>query len=423
LYLLFHTVVNRLKVIAFTYKNTPLNELAKFFIAEDERIQRLSQVKEQAGIDEIFYLATCNRVEFVFSTGLSLEESFLNSFFGALNTGWTKADIDFAIQHAEKHEGEEALRHLFRVASSLESMLVGEREIITQVRESYESCSNAGLCGDFMRLVMKNTIITAKRVFTDTEIAAKPVSVVSIAYRKLRDLKVKLNARILMIGSGETNSNLAKYLVKHGFKNFAIFNRTLSNAQKLAESLSHPDSDRSFNVDGLDELKNYKGGFDVLISCTSAHEPVVTNELYSKLLVGESNEKIIIDLAMPADIERTILEKHPVRLIDIEQLKSEAEKNLSERHGELHAAEKIVEESILEFRQILRTRKLELKMKEVPVKIREIKSKAISEVFAREIETMDESSKEILSKVLDYMEKKCIGVPMVMAKEIILENK
>ena len=223
-----------------------------------------------------------------------------------------------------------------------------------------------------------------------------------------------------MIGSGETNTNLAKYLIKHGFKNFAIFNRTLGNAQKLSESLKSEGT--SFDVYTLDELKNYKGGFDVLISCTSAHEPVVTNDIYSQLLNGDTTEKIIIDLAMPADIERTILEKHPVRLIDIEQLKSEAEKNLKERHGELHVAEKIVDESILEFKQMLRTRKVELKMKEVPEKIREIKAKAINDIFAREIETMDDSSKEILSKVLDYMEKKYISVPMVMAKEIILEN-
>lgn len=412
--------MNRLKIIAFTYKNTPLNELGRFFIAEDERVTRLSFLKQHAAIDEIFYLATCNRVEFIFSSELSFDSSFLNSFFGKLNTGWKQTNIDFAIQHAEKFEGEEALRHLFRVASSLDSMLVGEREIITQVREAYEGCLSAALCGDFMHLVMKNTITTAKKVFTDTEIAAKPVSVVSIAYRKLRDLKVKLNARIIMIGSGETNTNLAKYLIKHGFKNFAIFNRTLSNAEKLAESLKSETT--SVEVNTLDELKNYKNGFDVLITCTSSHEPIVTNNIYNQLLGEETNEKIIIDLAMPADVERIILEKHSVRLIDIEQLKSEAERNLKERHGELHLAQKIVEESILEFRQMLRTRKLELKMKLVPEKIREIKSKAVNDLFAREIETMDDSSKETLSKVLDYMEKKFISVPMVMAKEIILES-
>jgi len=413
--------VERLKVIAFTYKNTPLNELGKFFIAEGERIQRLSFLKEQSGIDEIFYLATCNRVEFVFSSELPFDHSFLQTFFSKLNTSWTEKDIDFAIQHGEKHEGEEALSHLFRVASSLESMLVGEREIITQVRQSYENCSKAGLCGDFLRLVMKNTITTAKKVFTDTEIAAKPVSVVSIAYRRLRDLKVKLNARIVMIGAGETNTNLSKYLVKHGFKNFTLFNRTISNAEKLAATLKTQDS--SFNAFGLEGLKKYTGGFDVLISCTSAHEPVVTEDIYQSLLGKDSGEKIIIDLAMPADIDRVILQKHKARLIDIEEIKSEAEKNIKERRGELHIAEKIIDESITEFKQMLRTRKLELKMKEVPEKIREIKSKALNDVFAREIETMDDNGKEILAKVLDYMEKKCISVPMVMAKEIILENK
>lgn len=413
--------MNRLKVIAFTHKNIPLNELAKFFIAENERVERLNSLKEQANIEEIFYLATCNRVEYVFATDPPLDATFLRTMFSSLNPAWSAGEIDFAVEHAEKYADEEALMHLFKVASSLDSMLVGEREIITQVRTAYENSANAGLCGDFMRLIMKSVITTAKRVFTDTLIAAKPVSVVSIAYRNLRDLKVKLNARILMIGAGETNTNLAKYLVKHGFKNFAVFNRTLSNAEKLATELKGTDTD--FSVHTLEELKNYQGGFDVLISCTSSHEPVVTENIYKQLLGNDSSEKIIIDLAMPADIERTILKNHQAHLIDIEQLKSEAERNLAERQGELHAAEKILEESIVEFRHLLRTRKLELKMKEVPEIIRAIKSKAINDVFAREIETMDDSSKEILSKVLDYMEKKCISVPMVMAKEIILENK
>ncbi len=413
--------MNRLKILAFTYKNTPLDNLGKFFIAEDERIQRLSFLKRQSGIAEIFYLATCNRVEFVFSSDMSFDEVFLYTFFEKFKSDWTKENISFAIQHAEKFEGEEALKHLFRVASSLDSMLVGEREIITQVRQAYERCLDAGLCGDFLRLVMKNTITAAKKVFTDTQIAAKPVSVVSIAYRKLRDLKVKLNARILIIGAGETNTNLAKYLVKHGFKNFTIFNRTLSCGQKLSETLKSENA--SIAVYSLDELKKYKGGFDVLISCTSSDEPVITNDIYSHLLGEEVNEKIIIDLAMPADVDRTILENHAVHLIDIEHLKSVADKNLKERQGELHVAEKIIEESILEFRQLLRTRKVELKMKEVPEKIRQIKSKAVNEIFAREIETMDESSKETLSKVLDYMEKKYISVPMVMAKEIILKRE
>jgi glutamyl-tRNA reductase len=413
--------VNRLKVIAFTHKSTPLKDLGRFFIAEDQRLERLTAMKSKAGIEEIFYLATCNRVEFVFTSPSSLDSDFLKLFFTNLDAALTNEEINFAIEHAERYENEEALRHLLKVASSLDSMVVGEREIITQLREAYESCAHAGLCGDFLRLVMKGVITSAKKVFTETQIAAKPVSIVSIAYRKLRDLKVALNGRILMVGAGETNTNLAKYLVKHGFKNFAIFNRTLSRAEKLAESLKKADT--NFSVYSLDQLKNYDGGFDVLIACTSSSTPIVTNDIYARLLGKETGKKILIDLAMPADIDRALLNNYAAHLIDIEQLKSEAEENLKGRHNELHAAEKIIEESIREFRQLLRTRKLELKMKEVPEKIRAIKSKALQDVFAREIETMDDNGKEILSKVLDYMEKKCISVPMVMAKEIILEEK
>ncbi|MCX6290994.1 MAG: glutamyl-tRNA reductase [Bacteroidetes bacterium] len=413
--------MQNLKIISFTYKTVPLADLGKFFIDEETRSSRLAFLKEDTGIDELFYLATCNRFEFIFTTVQEFDQSFLRFFLKKLNAGWSKEEIEFAVNHARVYEGDLALHHIFSVASSLDSMVVGEREIITQVRKSYDESNESGLTGDFLRLVMRSTVTTAKRVFTETKIATHPVSVVSLAYRKLRDMNVKLGSKILMIGAGETNANLLKYLVKHGFSEFSIFNRTLANAEKLAASIESDQVHvKSFP---LSELQNYKGGFDVLITCTAASEPLVTSEVYGNLLNEDSSSKVVIDLAMPSDVEPAVIEKYNIHLIDISRLNVEAGKNLAERHHELKAAETILGESIMEFHQVLRLRKLELAMKEVPGKIREIKSKAINDVFAREISMLDESSRDLIGKMLDYMEKKCISVPMMMAKEIILDSK
>ena len=149
---------------------------------------------------------------------------------------------------------------------------------------------------------------------------------------------------------------------------------------------------------------------------------MISPSIYESLLQGDTTQKILIDLAVPADIHPDVADNFSISLIDISQLRAIADKNMEERQSEFMSAEEIIDENIHEFRHLHRTRSLELKMKEVPEKIREIKDRALNDIFAKEIEGMDEKSKELLSKVLDYMEKKCISVPMVLAKEIILET-
>jgi glutamyl-tRNA reductase len=410
-----------LKVISFTHKNTPLKELNRFFLHEENRKERLAFVRFSVGIDELLYLATCNRIEFIFSCAQSCDRGFVRRFFQYFRPDWTGEELEFAVRHGQVYEGEEALRHLYRVASSLDSLVVGEREIITQVRKSYEKSQEEGLTGDLIRLLVKSTITTAKRVYTETRIANNPVSVVSLAERKLRNRKLPKDARILVVGTGETNTNLVKYLLKQGFHRFVFFNRTLANAEKLGKLV------RSATVTAeayaLSALSNYKGGFDVLISCTGSADPVITMGVYERLLQGELNEKVLVDLAIPADIEAEVIRSFPVHLIDIAELKAEADRNLAERQSEFLHAEKIIEEAVRGFQELHRTRSLELRMREVPEKIREIRQKAVSDIFAKDIEGLDDHSREVLDKVIDYLEKKYISVPMIMAKEILLNKQ
>jgi glutamyl-tRNA reductase len=412
--------LDQLKSIAFTHKNTPLKELNRFFLHEENRKERLEFLKYSCDINEILYIPTCNRIEFVFTSHHNLDQAFLKKFFCHFRQDWDFDEIDFAIRHAEVYEGEDALKHIFRVASSLDSLVVGEREIISQVRKSYETCKSEGLTGDLLRLVVKCAITTAKQVYTETKIAVNPVSVVSLAERELRNRKLNPEARILLIGSGETNTNLSKYLVKDKFTNFVIFNRTLENAKKLAKVLST----NTINAEAypLEELKNYTKGFDALIVCTSSSEKIITPELYSRLLGNDKDEKIIIDLSIPSNIDPAIYSNNKIKLIDISNLQEVAGKNVMERQSEVIAAEEIIEENISHFRHMHRTRNIEVKMKDVPEKIREIRERAVNDIFAEDINNLDQHSKEVLGKVLDYMEKKCISVPMIIAKEIILET-
>jgi glutamyl-tRNA reductase len=405
-----------LKVIAFTHKQIDLKELGCLVLCNEAIEDRLHQVKSKFDIPEIFYLATCNRVEFVFTAEQPLDKQFVSAFLSTLHGEHLLTEkLEMVVESCMIFEKEEALNHLMRVSSSLESLVVGEKEILAQVRKAYEDCRVKGFTGDYLRLIMSRVVKAAKEVYTYTNISKHPISVVSLAYRRLKELKVCSNSRILLIGAGETNQNIAKYLKKHTYTNFSVFNRTLSKAQTLAAELGG----EAFE---LEQLYQFKKGFDVIITCTSATEPIITSELYAKLLNGDDSPKTIVDLAIPNDTAPEVLVNHKVQYIEVESLKETAEKNLQERYQELINGEAIIEQNIKEFRPILKQRRVELAMQEVPQKIKEIKNRALNAVFVDEINGLDENSRLVLEKVMNYMEKKYISVPMVMAKDILVNN-
>lgn len=407
--------MKQLKVLAFTHQQIDLKDLGKFVICNQTLAVRLNSVREKFDIPEIFYIGTCNRVEFVFSGSMHITPAFVKDFIQTLDFCIPDDKLDDFVSKVRLFEDVDAFNHLLRVSCSLESLVVGEKEILAQVRKGYETCREAGFTGDYMRLIMSHIVKTAKEVYTETKISKNPVSVVSLAYRKLRDLNMCSNSRILIIGAGETNKCISKYLQKHKYSNFAVFNRTLSKAEELARELNG----EAFSIT---ELINYKKGFDVIITCTSAVEPIITNEIYHSLLNGETDKKVIVDLAIPNDTHPEILERNPVHFIEVRSLQEIANQNMQERYQELVHAEVIIEQNINEFKPILKQRQIELAMREVPLKIKEIRRVAVNSVFADDIQQLDSNSREVLERVINYMEKKYISVPMVMAKEILVNN-
>lgn len=404
-----------LKIIAFTHQQIDLKSLGKLVICEQTLDDRLRNVQSELNIKEIFYVGTCNRVEFIFTSASELNKAFISKFLRVLDMGLPEEYMENFINNVSTYEKVEAFNHLLRTSCSLESLVVGEKEILAQVRKAYEACQKAGFTGDYMRMIMNRVVKTAKEVYTHTNISRNPVSVVSLAYRKLRELNMCGNSRLLIIGAGETNNSIAQYLKKHKYSNFSVFNRTLEKAETLAAELNG----KAFS---LDALSTYKQGFDVIITCTGATEPVITQQIYESLLNGETGKKVIVDLAIPNDTAVEVRENFPINYIEVESLKEIARKNIQERYDELVHAEHIIEENIKEFELVLRQRRIELAMSEVPKKIKEIKEKAVNTVFAEEINALDDEAKAVLQQVISYMEKKYISVPMVMAKEILVKN-
>lgn len=408
--------LERFCVFAFTHKTLPLDLVGRFHIDPERVDEKLNAVKTTLGCEELMYLSTCNRVEF-FIVQNAEHPVTPAAIIDALNIEFSKAERKQVCSDVEDFRGNEAVKHLFKVSASLDSMVIGEREIITQVRKAYEDCCKCGLTGDFIRLIVRKTIETAKQVFTETAIFKKPVSVVSLAFHRLRELDMPVDSRIVMIGAGKTNRAMIRFLAKHGFKNIHIYNRTLDRAEALANEVGAKSG-------RLSDLKDHSTGFDILITCTASSDPVLTEERFEILAQNESSRKVIIDLAIPGDVAEGVLADTGVALkyINIDQLSIIANKNLEERSRDISKCEAIVEEKLLEFHDMYKQREIEIAMRDIPLKVKEIKNRAVETVYAKELDALNPESREVLDKVIAYMEKKYISVPMKMAKEVMLNK-
>jgi glutamyl-tRNA reductase len=408
-------MLEQFHILAFTHKKMDVSEVGKLHIELDKQQEVLNSFKQEMELDEMMFLSTCNRVEFLFCTSKIVENHFIQHFFQTLYPHYEIEQIIVFEQAVESYSGIHAVEHILQVASSIDSMIVGEREIITQVRNAFNASKEMNLTGDFIRVVMRHTVETAKRVYTETSIANKPVSVVALAYHTLRDMDISLDARVLMIGAGMTNSNMAKFLKKHGFKNFTVFNRTVEKATSLAKDL-HGDGY------GLDALHTFDKGFDIIITCTGSEAPVITPEIYTQLLQGEKTKKVVIDIAVPHDLDAEIVKNNHLTHISIDYLQRISDRNLQERSKEIVHVEQILSEAIESFMYIHKMRQVEIAMREVPNMVKDIRATAINEVFKKEIQTLDDDSREVLDKIIGYMEKKYMSMPMKLAKEIMLKS-
>ncbi len=408
--------LEHLNIIALTHKNVELKDIGKYHLEDTTVEERLKGLKSELNLGELMYISTCNRVEFIFTTAEQVDDEFLLNFFMTFNPFWRENDLLFSVKKAQVFNGIEAAKHLFGVASSLDSLVIGEREIITQVRKAFDTCNKLGITGDVTRILTNQTIHAAKAVYTETSIAKNPVSVVSLAYRRLKEYSINSDSKFLIIGSGKTNATMVKFLQKHGCHSFITYNRTISNAEKFSEELGGI-------ARSLTELQNHKEPFDVILTCTASADAILTEPVYAKILQGDTAKKIVVDLAIPNDFDVNIVKSHNVELLSINELKQIAETNLKQREKELSKCLKIIDNQLQEFKQIFKQRKVEVAMSTVPKAVKEIKKNAIEVVFQKELETLDPKSKEVLEKVMAYVEKKYVSVPMKMAKEIMLENE
>lgn len=407
-------MLNGYKILTVTHKSSSLNDLGNFVVKsadEEELKQKLSSLKEQFDLQELMYLSTCNRVMYFLDTPQALDQEFVNQFLLSANPELSH-HLDQLETALSLYTNKEALEHLYGVAASIDSLVVGEREILRQLREAYDQCRKWGLTGDNIRLAMQHAVQAAKEVYAKTRIGEKPISVVSLAIQKILQANLAKDARLLLVGAGQTNNLVAKFLKKHGFHNVTVFNRSYEKAVQLAKKLAG-------KALRLDELNAYSEGFDCMIVCTGATQAIITPTIYTQLLAGESDQKLVIDLAVPNNVAREVVQDFDLNYVEMEDLRTLAKENLSFRKREVGIVKEMLNAHLEEFHLHYKQRQIEKAMQAVPSEIKAIKSHAMNEVFKKELEGLDHKSRDLLERMMDYMERRCISIPMKAAKDSI----
>ena len=403
-------MLSHVHVLTLTPRHAKLKdigELVAAFEGDGQLKDRLKALKDSGQVDEICYLATCNRLLLLFTTDEAVNETFREQLFGERMIP--------AVTAMRYLQGLKAIYHLFEVGSSIDSLVVGERQILGQFRDAYGRCRKWGLIADDLRIICDRIVLASKDVYNNTRIGEKSVSVVSLAMQQLRKSKPAKASRVLLIGAGQTNVLVGKFLKQLGLQNVTVANRTLDRAEELAAAF---DNGKAIT---LSRLSEYEGGFDVLVACTGSSEPIITPDLFHWLLAGdEPTDKLVVDLGVPADVAETTVGHYEFKYIGIEQLRSLAEENMAFRREEVKRCHGLLHGHLEELESSYRQRLLERALSHLPREIKAVRQNAVDKVFAKELASLDPDTRELMDRMLTYMEKRCIGIPMKAAREAIL---
>lgn len=412
--------MQRYKIVTITHKTAKVNRLKDYLLTDadtsDFPANRLKELKESFAIDELLYLNTCNRVTFFFTYDKKIDNKFLKDLFMFINPHFNKELINLHLSKALVFEGADAVKHFMGVAASFDSLVIGEREILGQIKAAYINAKKHDLCGDDIRLAYQQSIVFAKKIHCDTRIGEKPISVVSLAFRSLLERNISKDVKMLIIGAGQTNHLMANLLVKSGISNITVYNRTLSKAEELAARF------KNGKAVPFDKLINHTEDVDVILTCTGANFPVLTKGIFEQIIPSDK-KIIIVDLAVPQDVEQEIIDTENVDYIDVASLEKKANENMQFRRGELYKAEAMLEEFLVAFDDLYKERRLELALSDIPNEVKNIKDRALNTAFKKDIESLDANSKDILEKVMQYMEEKYIALPFKASKKSLLNKK
>jgi glutamyl-tRNA reductase len=391
--------MDRIVLIGLNHKTAPVDIRERFNVVCVDTRGPLSDLARIRSLRESFYLSTCNRMEVLFTTP-RLDEG-INAVVGLLAEiyGQTGAALK---PYLYTYIDQDAVKHLFRVASSLDSMVVGEPQILGQIKDAYRQATEAKASGVILNRLLHKSFSVAKRVRTETRIGSSAVSISYAAVELAKKIFGVLRGKIaLLIGAGEMAELAAEHLLNQGVERIVLVNRTLERALALA---------KRFNGSTVpwEELVEEVSKADIIISSTGSPEPILTGEQVRKRMRARRNRPLFfIDIAVPRDIDPEVNHIDNVYLYNIDDLQGIVEINRAERSKEARRAEHIIAAEALRFDAWLRTLEVVptiVSLREKAEQIREVEvEKTLSHLKALsggEIEAIHVLTHSVVNKLL-----------------------
>lgn len=336
-------------LVGLNHKTAPVEMRERFALTDLACAEGLRHLVDGDFVTEGLIVSTCNRVEILAATG---NKSFTESEFHIKNflSNVRNASLSDFTQYLYTHIDDAAVRHIFRVASSLDSLVVGEAQILGQVRKSYTQAVEVGTAGRVLNRLVHHAFHVAKRVRTETGIASSAVSISYMAVELGRKIFDTLkNKTVMLVGAGEMAELAAKHLVNAGAKNVLVVNRTFETAEKLAQTFGG-------EAINFDSFTHHLHRADIVICSTGATDFVITQQMAREALQSRRNQPAFyIDISVPRNIDPTIADINSLFVFDVDDLEAVVKSNIRERESEAERAELIIESEVMQFQQNLRT--------------------------------------------------------------------
>jgi glutamyl-tRNA reductase len=325
--------------IGISHHTAPIDIREKVAIPRTEYAARVGELCAEDGIEEVLVLGTCNRTEIYCLTSGSGVDTVRDWLYRSNDLPAGSLDA-----HFYTHESEAAARHLVRVASGLDSLVLGETQILGQLKEAWQQAHDAGSLGKVLDRLFQHAFAAAKTIRTRSGISEHPVSVAYTAVVLARQIFGDLNSQtVVLVGAGEMVQLCGRYLRDHDLAQLLILNRSREKAEELAAELNAS----AMTLDRLDEALPRA---DILISSTASPRPVITRDAVKRALRQRRHRPMfMVDIAVPRDIEAEIAKLKDVYLYTIDDLQKVVDENMQQRNEAARSAERDVDEAVTGF--------------------------------------------------------------------------
>lgn len=329
-------------LISINYKNAPLEIREQFDFSKNQKSEFYNILKNNYNVEGLMILSTCNRTEiyFEYENHIGQENKLMHSVLKALVN--FKSFNESLSPYIEKKTNKYVVEHIFRLIAGLESMIVGEYQIVEQLKDAFIFAEKKKMLGPIINRMVQKAFKTGKFIRTYTNIDKGAMSVSYAAVEKISQKFDILKIKTLCVGAGETGTLFVQHLNKKGCKDIAITNRTFSKSEKLANQLN-------IKTIHFDELKTNLELVDVAIFSTSSKESLLTVKEVEKIVTNREKELLFIDLCVPRNLPKEVGDIERVNLINIDGLKDIVNTNYNNRKMEVVKAESFIAEFLIDF--------------------------------------------------------------------------